>query len=418
MAVDTPARIAIIGAGPIGLEAALYARFLGYDVDVLERGRVGENILRWGHVKLFTPFKMNRSPLGMAALTAQNPQQKWPDDNALLTGREYVEHYVLPLAQSDLLIDHVQEQTEVLAIGRKRQTKQDHAGQQKREDDDFCLLIRQGKRERLLQADVVIDASGVFAQPNWLGRGGLPAVGELRAAHGVEYGLPDILGTALADYAGKRVLVVGAGYSAATNLVQLAAVARQHPATHITWITRQATASPLPRIPDDRLPERDQLATAANTLAAGSESFVQHWPRTTVTGIKRNRETGAFQIRLAGEHRGKMEVDRVVANVGYRPQLELYRELQVHQCYASEGPMKLAAALMGQTSADCLTQTACGPQTLLTSEPDFYILGAKSYGRNSQFLLSVGLAQIRELFTVIGDRADLDLYFTIGQAHL
>ena len=38
MAVDTPAKIAILGAGPIGLEAALYDRYLGYEVDVFERG--------------------------------------------------------------------------------------------------------------------------------------------------------------------------------------------------------------------------------------------------------------------------------------------------------------------------------------------------------------------------------------------
>ena len=32
MMLDTPATIAITGNGPIGLEAALYARFLGYQV--------------------------------------------------------------------------------------------------------------------------------------------------------------------------------------------------------------------------------------------------------------------------------------------------------------------------------------------------------------------------------------------------
>ena len=45
MAIDTPARIAVLGAGPIGLEAALYARFLGYDVDVYERGKVADRNL-------------------------------------------------------------------------------------------------------------------------------------------------------------------------------------------------------------------------------------------------------------------------------------------------------------------------------------------------------------------------------------
>ena len=51
-----------------------------------------------------------------------------------------------------------------------------------------------------------------------------------------------------------------------------------------------------------------------------------------------------------------------------------------------------------------------GPEALVSPEPDFYILGAKSYGRTSSFLVSVGLQQIRELFALIGDREDLDLY--------
>ena len=70
MAVESPARIAILGAGPIGLEAALYARFLGYEVDVYERGRVAEHLRRWGHVRLFAPFSAISSPLGIAAIAA------------------------------------------------------------------------------------------------------------------------------------------------------------------------------------------------------------------------------------------------------------------------------------------------------------------------------------------------------------
>src|SRR5690349_7681471 len=104
MAVDTPARIAILGAGPVGLEAALYARFLGYDVDLYERGRVAEHLQQWGHVCLFTPWSANVSPLGVQALAAQDPNWRPAADDALLTGRELVERYYLPLAQSDLIV--------------------------------------------------------------------------------------------------------------------------------------------------------------------------------------------------------------------------------------------------------------------------------------------------------------------------
>ena len=59
---------------------------------------------------------------------------------------------------------------------------------------------------------------------------------------------------------------------------------------------------------------------------------------------------------------------------------------------------------------DCLKQTSCGPDTLRNPEPDFYILGAKSYGRNSHFLLRIGFEQVREVFTLIAGKADLNLY--------
>src|SRR4051812_27761279 len=66
---DLP-RIAVLGAGPVGVEAALYAATVGLPDSVFERGRVGEHLRRWGHVRLFSPFGMNSTPLGRARLRA------------------------------------------------------------------------------------------------------------------------------------------------------------------------------------------------------------------------------------------------------------------------------------------------------------------------------------------------------------
>mmetsp|Transcript_13386 Transcript_13386/g.15255 ORF Transcript_13386/g.15255 Transcript_13386/m.15255 type:complete len:224 (+) Transcript_13386:79-750(+) len=99
-------------------------------------------------------------------------------------------------------------------------------------------------------------------------------------------------------------------------------------------------------------------------------------------------------------------VDTVIANVGYRPDTSLYQELQVHQCYATEGPMKLAAALLsssGANSVDCLAQVVPGKETLRTSEPSFYIIGMKSYGRSSKFLLSVGHQQVQHVMELLNE---------------
>jgi hypothetical protein len=72
--------------------------------------------------------------------------------------------------------------------------------------------------------------------------------------------------------------------------------------------------------------------------------------------------------------------------------------------------MDLAAALLKHAGADCLTVPAQGAATLRNPEPNFFILGAKSYGRSSNFLLRNGFEQVREVFTLITGKADLDLY--------
>ena len=427
MAVDTPARIAILGAGPAGLEAALYARYLGYDVDLYERGRAAENLLRWGHVRMFTPWRMNVTPLGAAALRAQHDAWRPPDDEAILTGRELAEQYFIPLAQSDLLVDGLQTGIEVRAIGRHGLLKQDLVDEEIRIDAPFRILLGEaGGQERLATADVVIDATGTYGNHLWAGQAGIPALGELAAAAQIEYGLPDLLGAEREKYAGRRVLLVGAGYSAATNAVALAELAAAAPATRVTWLTRprpsggEASQGPMTLIADDRLPERDRLARAANALAAAGAP-IEHRGATSIECIQ-PLAGGGYRVGLSGEHAGEVEIDRIIANVGFRPDNRLYSELQVHECYASGGPMKLSAALLQAPAADCLAQAAAGSEALLNEallneallnpEPDFYILGAKSYGRNSQFLLSAAHEQIRQLFSIIGDRADLDLYAT------
>jgi hypothetical protein len=72
--------------------------------------------------------------------------------------------------------------------------------------------------------------------------------------------------------------------------------------------------------------------------------------------------------------------------------------------------MRLAAALLSQGSADCLAVGGQGAEALLNPEPGFFILGSKSYGRNSSFLLRAGFEQVRDVFRLLEGRNDLDLY--------
>jgi len=98
-----------------------------------------------------------------------------------------------------------------------------------------------------------------------------------------------------------------------------------------------------------------------------------------------------------------VEADNILGMVGYRPNKSITEELQVHYCYATEGPMKLAAAMMAASGGggDCLSQVAPGAQTLVNPEPGFFILGMKSYGRGSGFLLRLGHEQVQHIMELI-----------------
>lgn len=398
--------VAVLGAGPIGLEAALYAHTQNLPVTLYERGRVGEHLHRWGHVRLFSPFGMNSTSLGRNAIQAENPKHEFPAEGDCITGKEHLAAYLEPLARTVPLRGCLRTECQVLHISRRGFLKEDGIEDGQRGQQPFRLLIRDGNgRERVEEADVVLDCTGTYGQHRWMGDGGIPAIGESAAEPRISYRLEDVLGSRQTDYAGKTILLLGSGYSAATTVCDLAQLGARYPETWVIWLARGAGSQPLKRIANDPLRERDRLAVRANTLATRPDGNVEFHKETLIEATEPVGPDRGFQVtaNCAGKPR-RWEVDRIIANVGYTPDTSLYRELQVHECYASLGPMNLAAALSKHAGADCLTVPAQGADTLRNPEPNFYILGAKSYGRNSNFLLRNGFAQVREVFTLINGR--------------
>lgn len=400
--------VTVIGAGPIGLEAALYAQAAGYNVSILEKGEVASHVRQWGHVTLFSPFSMNYSPLGKRTLSDSG--HTLPADDAYLSGEEYFQRYLQPLASSESLQNAIIENVTVLAISRQQILKNEHIGNGQRQNFPFRILARHSNgREQFYYTDIVIDASGSFSQPNWLGEGGIPALGEQGYRNHIEYGLPDISGTNADRYRGKTTLVVGAGHSAGTTIANFQKLLSEDEETQVIWLTRNSKEQPLQAMQDDPLPGREKVVTIANELCG--HSAVRRIGGASVHALDYRSDSDQFVVEISNGGRNEvLTVDRIIANVGYSPDNSIYRELQVHECYASRGPMKLAAALLGESSADCLTQSSKGPDVLKNPEPNFFIIGMKSYGKNSNFLLRVGFEQIRDVFQLISGDEALDLY--------
>ena len=417
MAVDTPAKIAIIGAGPVGLEAAVYARYLGYDVDLYERGRAAEELRCAGSVRSLEPWNACTTPLGRASLANQDSQWRPADDDAVLSCGELVDRYFAPLAACDLLADCLQPGTTVEAVGREAVLRTEFLQDARRIDVPFRLIVRDADGARRVEhADVVFDCTGLSVPSN-IGSGGLPALGEEESRKQIDHAPIDLLGARKADFVGKRTLVVGDGYEAAQAIVDLARLAAEDAQTRIVWAThgmsddhatgRTTTYS------DDPLAERAALSRRADELAAQSGGILDFWPATHVEAMEYREDDGQFQVELTGRHAGHELFDRVVEAVGPRPDVSLWREMQLLVCPATEAPLPMAEFLRRQAvepSQDATTVRRALAQALLNPEPDFYVLGSKSYGRRGDFALSHGHEQIVALFTVIGDREGLDLY--------
>ena len=404
MAKVTAPKLAILGAGPVGIEAALYAHKLQWPFTVFERGRIGEFVQRWGHLRLFSPFGMNSTSLGRVTLKTAKPNLSLPADDALLTGREHISAYLAPLAE---MVPNIVTETHVLKISRRDYLKTDLPGDVARTKSPFRLLVRDKQRERVEEADVVLDCTGVYGQHRWAGAGGIPAPGEIQAESQIAYGLDDILGDKKNHYANKTTLVVGTGYSAATTVAALADLSKDNPSTWGIWIARNPVSTPIRRIPNDPLKERDRLASRANNIALRTDDNVDFYGGHTIESIESLGDKG-FKVTTRGPQGPKTwEVERIVANVGYSPDTNLTRELQVDEDFATLGPRKLSGSLPAKTGEPMKVP---GPDALKHPEPNFYVLGVKSFARNPNFLLRLGFDQVRDVFTLLAGNTRLDLY--------
>jgi hypothetical protein len=391
-----PYDLAIVGAGPIGLEAAAAAAAGGLKVVVLERREPAQYMADWGHVRLFTPFAMNAGPAGLALLKSEGPDL--PDPQQLLTGRELRERYLLPLAHSVSRRAEFLERHRVLSISRGNFLKGEFLGQSTRQEAPFRLLCQAPGDEVEIMAQRVFDCSGTYGRPNWAGPGGTPARGERSLRGSIEYGLPDVLGRDRSRYEGVRTLVLGGGHSAATTVLSLAALARDRGKTRFTWATRRSESPPIAVIAEDSLPERRSLVEAANSLAEVPPEGCKWLGGAQLAHV--SEQDDGYAVGLSARSGETVErYERIVANVGSEPDDEIYRQLQIHECYASRGPMKLSAALLASASdgpVDCLELGDFSADALENPEPGFFILGAKSYGKNPAFLMQTGYEQVRD----------------------
>ncbi len=345
-------RLIVIGAGPIGLAAALGARDRGFGVTVLERDEVGASLRSWGATRLFTPLRMNFPGL---------------DSDALLTGPEFAERVLVPVAAR---LD-VRTHTRVVSVSRRGLTRTDYAGHPLRAERPFRILTDD---DEVFEADVVLDATGSTAAPLPFAARGEARIGAIRTL-GALHARAD-------ELRDRRVLLVGHGHSAANAIAVLLDAGAE-----VTWAVRTPKSRPCEEIANDPLPERRRVVALANELAAQ----VRCERRAMVESVA--RVNGHMEVALTGDRR--VAVDAVVALTGYRPASDYASELALETSPISEGGARLYRAVSKIT--DCLCVPRVAKEDFATGEPNYFFVGARAYGRSRTFLLHTGLQQLQAI---------------------
>lgn len=407
---DTELPVAVLGAGPVGLAAAARLIERGLRPLVLEAGdRVGANLLDYGHVRLFSPWRYNVDA-AMAALLAPTGWQAPPEDELPPAG-EVVERVLKPFAALPEVASALHVGTRVTSVSREGFDKVKTTG---RDKVPFVIRAIRDGRPVEFRARAVIDATGTWTTPNPIGANGLPALGERELAEAIAYGIPDVQGRQRSRYAGKRTLVVGAGHSAANALLALAEMAREVPGTRLIWAVRSPT---LARVfgggEADALPARGALGTALKALRdSGGLEFISGLRVTELV-----REASGITVRgLGADGRPVVltAIDEIICATGQRPDLGITSELRLKLDPWLESTEALGP-LIDSNVHSCGTVRPHGHRELAHPEPGFYTLGVKSYGRAPTFLMATGFEQARSVVAAIAgdlvaaDRVELDL---------
>ena len=382
--------VAIIGAGPIGLAAAAQLAERDLDFVVFESGSsAAASVETWGHTRLFSPWSLLVDPAARRMLQSKGAWTA-PDGDVLPTGADLIRGYLAPLSELPELRDRIRYRTRVVAVSREGMDRTRSTG---RDDAPFVLRIERDGAITEVTARAVIDASGTYAHPNRLGSNGLDPLGWHEVKDRVTHALPDVLGRDRGRFARRRTLVVGAGHSAANTLIALSRLASSEPGTSITWAIRNASAVRVSGSDDDQLRARATLGSAVDALV--DSGVIEKVDRFEIDSLHRDGEELVVSGRRGGE-RAEIRADVVVNATGFRPDLEMLREIRLSLDEVVEAP-KLLAPLIDPNIHSCGTVEPHGFLELQHPEPNFFIAGMKSYGRAPTFLLATGYEQVRSI---------------------
>ncbi|MBU5252446.1 NAD(P)-binding domain-containing protein [Lysinibacillus capsici] len=381
--------IVIIGAGPIGLAAAAHLVEQNQSFILLESGNeIAHNIRTWGHVTLFSPWRYNINKAAKSLLEGSDWVE--PSLETIPTGHELIDLYLKPLAELKQIKPSIRLNAKGVGISRQLNDKMKSKN---RFNQSFNIYVEKEDDIDIIEAKAVIDATGTWGNPNPANSTGVWLKNEKALADHIEYGIPDI-NTNPKRYANKKIAVIGGGHSAINTLLNLAELQKDNPTTKLVWIMRKRSVEEA-----YGGEEKDALA-ARGALGIRIHELVDTGKVEVITPFYISQVKKEENIHIVGTINGEQKVltgfEELIVNAGNRPDLSINSELRLSIDSATESVQALAP-LIDPNVHSCGTVRAHGEEILRQPEKDFYIVGAKSYGRAPTFLMATGYEQVRSI---------------------
>lgn len=406
--IEAPATLGIIGGGLLGVEATLYGRMLGYDCFLMDAGRLAGALRAWGERPLVGEAADYISPLGRLALAAQFPGRPLPEPQQRLLASDLLDQYLLPLAKTDLIRDHVMIQTEVLSVARLNYQRSEPGDWQERCNDMFWLGLNSRQRgEFSLQVDAILDCTGLSAQPAGLGPGGGLALGQSLCAEHLQYRLPNWNDSKWSGRRAARWLLLGAGVATFQLAEELAARGDWESDFRLQWV--------LPSVAAERLPEAESTLAPLGGQAAALIGL----------GVERlafsEEATWRIELLVDEGHRLPLVADWVWAPDSRQADVRLTEALRVARAATEPSPICPAdffgASWLSQPPLESGVKADWEGWQMATTEPNYYWLGPRLTADAESPPATTGhaplgdwQARVRDLYALMSARRDLDLY--------
>ena len=375
--------VAVIGAGPVGM--AVLARLVekGIDCRLFESGeQAGENISKWSHVRMFSPWMANVDEV-CGALLARNGW-KCPTLSAFPTGGEFVANYLLPLSNVPSIRERLSFSSKVTYIHN-------------RDDGKFEISINDGASSYV--ADALIDCGGTFQAPRKLTQD-MPSQG----GRGLDYLIPDFENSRVFQaLAGKRVSVFGSGHSAISSIYGLLSVKKMSPDTKIVWCLRKHDkVSVLEK--EKRYFEYSDDDFVKSVFAEIERSIAEGHIEVRTPFICTAVEASEDGYRVSGDDGSSFQTDHIVSNIGYQPVYGHYDDVKLDLHDKWKCLNGLYESIQPE-SHGCLSVKDQVVANLIQPTRNCFVLGQKSYGIASTFLVKTGYLQAE---CVVNHLADQD----------